>query len=261
MHNPSSKSEPQMIEAMGSEHQCVYLPDRLARLSYLYPRHGLTANQLDDQLAKGQRRSGPYLYYINCVACRACEPTRVLVDQFKWTRSLRRVETRGDKKINWQIGTARVEPSRVELYNLHRDERQLGERDEAATDHDYRDFLVETCCQTKEVRYFDGDHLIGITIVDVGIESLSAVYTYFDPQYEPWSIGTYAVLKLLRIAESVKMRYVYLGLFVADNPHLRYKSRFVPQERLIDGNWSRFDEPSIDWTHFNISEEKTDDAQ
>jgi arginine-tRNA-protein transferase len=33
---------------------------------------------------------------------------------------------------------------------------------------------------------------------------------------------------------------VYLGLYVAENAHLRYKAGFLPHERRIDGEWRRF---------------------
>ena len=35
-------------------------------------------------------------------------------------------------------------------------------------------------------------------------------------------------------------RHLYLGLYIADNVHMSYKSRFQPNERLIDGRWVRF---------------------
>jgi arginine-tRNA-protein transferase len=70
---------------------------------------------------------------------------------------------------------------------------------------------------------------------------LSAVYTYFDPQFEKLSLGTYAILKQMQLAENTGRKYVYLGLYVAENQHLNYKARFTPQERLIDGRWVTFE--------------------
>ena len=40
------------------------------------------------------------------------------------------------------------------------------------------------------------------------------------------------------------LRYLYLGLYVADCRHLAYKARFLPHERLIQGEWRRFDRPA-----------------
>ncbi len=238
--------EAQLIEALGTAHPCVYLPGRTARLSYLYPRNILPPEQLDRQLAKGQRRSGPYLYYMSCLACRACEPTRVIVPEFRWTRSITRVEKRGDRQIRCEFNHALCDDRRVELYNLHKSQRHLGDGDET-TPTEYKEFLTDSRCDTRELAYYDQEKLIGCTVIDVGQVSMSAVYTFFDPAYSHWSIGTYAVLKLIRLAEQLKMMYVYLGLYVAENQHLRYKARFAVQERLVKGEWVRFQEASTDW--------------
>jgi arginine-tRNA-protein transferase len=247
MTNPNSASDIQFLEAMGAPHACVYLPEQTARLAYIYPRQQLSEQQLDSQLGQGQRRSGPFLYFVNCPACRACQPTRVIVDEFQLTTSLKRVKSRGDAAIALSVGTARVDAQRVDLYNLHRLQRKLGDESSLAASEDYREFLIESCCDTREFSYYVNGILVGCTIADIGQDSLSAVYTYFDPSYSRLSIGTYAVLKLLEYAKEHDMKYVYLGLYVASNAHLRYKSRFTVQERLVNGQWVRFAQPSNDW--------------
>ncbi len=67
--------------------------------SYIYPRQRITGELLDRQLALGRRRSGAFLYYMNCERCRACQPSRVLVDEFVLTTSLRRVMKKGDALV------------------------------------------------------------------------------------------------------------------------------------------------------------------
>jgi arginine-tRNA-protein transferase len=36
------------------------------------------------------------------------------------------------------------------------------------------------------------------------------------------------------------LRYLYLGLYIAESLHMRYKARFVPHQRLLDGKWLEF---------------------
>ncbi len=243
----SATIEQQFVHAEGAPHECVYLPHQIAKLSYVYPRMPISETQMDLQLAKGQRRSGPFLYWMNCQSCKACEPTRVLVDEFRWTTSMRRVLKRAAAHVRCEFGPAQLDTQHVDLYNLHRLQRGLGDEGSIAGIMEYREFLIESCCTTMEQRYFIDDNMIGATIVDVGRESMSAVYTFFDPAQSRFSIGTYAVLKLIEHATKQKMRYVYLGLYVAQNAHLKYKARFAPQERLIQGRWIRFEEPSEEW--------------
>ena len=70
---------------------------------------------------------------------------------------------------------------------------------------------------------------------------MSAVYTFYDPELTAASIGTYSVLKQVEFCAKHNLQYLYLGYYVANSPHMKYKSRFVPNERLIGGKWVRFD--------------------
>ena len=81
-----------------------------------------------------------------------------------------------------------------------------------------------------------------ISIVDIGRTSTSAVYTHFDPRASRYSLGTYAILRQIEWARENGRQYVYLGMFVADNQHLNYKARFLPQQRLIEGRWYEFNQ-------------------
>ncbi|HBJ33240.1 MAG TPA: arginyltransferase, partial [Planctomycetaceae bacterium] len=67
------------------------------------------------------------------------------------------------------------------------------------------------------------------------------VYTHFDPDYSKYSLGTYAILRQIAWAQQTRRQYVYLGMYVQENSHLNYKSRFIVQQRLIRGEWVTFD--------------------
>ena len=85
----------------------------------------------------------------------------------------------------------------------------------------------------------DGN-LLGVAIMDLGEDSINAVYTHFDQVAHRYSIGTLAILKQIELARVTARRFVYLGLYVADNSHLNYKARFRPQQRLVEGEWRSF---------------------
>jgi len=105
----------------------------------------------------------------------------------------------------------------------------------------YESFLVERCTQAFEMRYWDGERLAAVALVDRGARSLSAVYCLWDPDYGKLSLGTYSVLKQVQLCRRVGAAHLYLGLYVADNRHMAYKGRFRANERLIGGRWRRFD--------------------
>ena len=87
------------------------------------------------------------------------------------------------------------------------------------------------------MRYFLDQRLVAVAIVDRGATSLSAVYTFFDPDLERLSLGTYSILKQIDLCRRWKLPYLYLGLYIAKCPTMVYKARFVPHERLLDGAW------------------------
>ncbi len=105
----------------------------------------------------------------------------------------------------------------------------------------YRNFLVESCCSTFEIRYVMDGRLVGVAVTDRAQRSLSAHYTYFDPEFAKLGIGTYSILNQIDLCKRWELDYLYLGLYVADNRHMSYKAQYGPHLRLIDGQWHSFD--------------------
>lgn len=220
---------------------CPYLPGREARMPLHWPVGPLSPTALDTYMALGYRRSGTFLYRTACDDCRACEPTRLDVASFELSRSLRRVLRRGDAALEVRMQPPQVDAVRVDLLNRHRLQRQLASSNGMLDHSDYESFLVETCCDTRELSYWTDGVMVALATVDFGAESLSAVYCFFDPHFHKLSLGTYSILRQLQIAASTGRRYVYLGMYVAENPHLNYKARFRPHQRRIGGHWQTFE--------------------
>ncbi len=139
-----------------------------------------------------------------------------------------------------EVGEATADLERVALYNKHKALRGLSAGQGEVDVRSYREFLAMTCCDTIELRYRFGGELVGVAIVDRSSEALSAVYCYYDPSYERLGIGTYSILKQLDLCRAWGLRYLYLGLYIAESAHMRYKARFLPHERLLDGRWLEF---------------------
>lgn len=154
---------------------------------------------------------------------------------------MRRIVNRAARELTCRWGKPRVDSKRIELFNLHRETRGLGQGSHPIDAESYRSFLTDTCCDTMELGVFRDQRLVAASIVDVGQTSTSAVYTFFDPGEERYCLGTLAILRQVAWAQKTGRRFVYLGMYVAANSHLNYKSRFTPQQRLIDGEWIEFD--------------------
>ncbi len=219
---------------------CPYLDGQVARLPLRQPMMPLSGFELDKKLSCGDRRCGVFLYRTNCPSCRACEPIRIRVDDFRPSPTQRRVYRNGERTISTTIGPPVADECRVDLYNKHRRLRGLEDASGSITLRGYQDFLTDSCCETLEICYQVDDKLAAVAIVDRGAKALSAVYCYFDPAYSGKSLGVYSVLKQIELARHWSLKFVYLGLYVADSSHMNYKSAYRPHERLIDGKWRAF---------------------
>lgn len=223
---------------------CPYLPGETARMPLRMPLGKVSLDQADERLAEGHRRTGEFIYQTNCPSCSACEPIRLDTSEFSFSRNHRRLLSKGDRRFQQRIGPLQADADRVGLFNKHRRLRGLAKRD---TDIDVEEYVwgfVRSCFESFEITYWLNDKLACLGVCDRGRNSLSAVYTFFDPDLKSESLGTYSILKQIEFCEAHNLKHLYLGYYVANSPHMKYKSRFVPNERLIGGKWVRFDEDS-----------------
>lgn len=238
MSKPQSPEPPLRWHTLDSEeHPCSYLDAQLARTPLCYPSRLLTAEELDAVLAEGKRRSGYFFYHTACSNCVACEPSRLHVPTFHLNATRRRVERKGATVLSEHFGQPKLDSQRLALFNLHRRTRQLNRNDDDYTANDMEGFLVNTSCPTLELSFWIQDRLVAVSIVDCGHDSLSAVYTYFDPEFSHLSLGTYAIIRQLRWAERTHRTWLYLGMYVAQNRHLNYKGTYLPQQRFRQSTW------------------------
>lgn len=230
-------AECRLVVVQDQTQPCPYRDGVVARMPLRLPVGSVTPEVTDQLLAYGYRRSGDFVYRTQCPTCDACKPTRVDVERFRPTTSMKRIRRRGERDLVHRWGEPRVDAKRIWLFNQHRIQRGLNQGSPPIDAESYRSFLSDTCCETKELSIRIADELVAIAIVDIGKTSISAVYTHFDPHASRYSLGTYAILRQMEYAIATGRRYVYLGMYVEENSHLNYKARFQPQQRLDDGEW------------------------
>jgi arginine-tRNA-protein transferase len=216
---------------------CPYLEGRTSRLPLRIPTRPLSGKELAERLSTGDRRQGIFLYRTECPSCTACEPIRIEVASFSPGRTLRRTLRRNDAVLRTEVGLPEVSERRLELYNAHKEQRGLDSGRAPIDAAAYREFLVLSSCTTFEIRYLLNEELIGVAVVDRADDALSAVYCYYDPSYAELGLGNYSILKQIELCRSYGLRYLYLGLYIAESEHMSYKARFLPHQRLIGGSW------------------------
>lgn len=218
---------------------CPYIDGQTSRLPLRMAIDPVTPEAFDRFLDEGDRRFGPFFYRTTCPSCRACEPIRVPVARFGPSRSQRRAWRR-----NADVAVSVVRPTvttrHLEIYNRHQFERGLARSTEETTLEEYATHLMQTCVETREVRYEVEGRLIAFSILDFAKGSASSVYHAFDPDESARSLGVFSVLKEIEICAARGLDWYYLGLYVGACKSLAYKAAYYPHERRIDGEWRAF---------------------
>jgi arginine-tRNA-protein transferase len=69
--------------------------------------------------------------------------------------------------------------------------------------------------------------------------ALSAVYTFFDPEYESRSPGRFAILYEIEQAQLQGLQWLYLGYWIDECRKMQYKSEYQPLEYFQTDRWIR----------------------
>ena len=72
-----------------------------------------------------------------------------------------------------------------------------------------------------------------------GVNGISAVYTFFDPQEHKRSLGRFAILWQIQHTRDLEMDSVYLGYWIKDCRKMNYKTEYRPIEMLVNQRWVR----------------------
>lgn len=220
---------------------CPYLDKETARLPLQVPSQRITPIEVDSRLAAGQRRTGEFVYSTHCPSCQACRPIRLRASDIAFNATQRKTLRRNQAVLEPYIGPVIVDQARVDLFNKHRNERGLGKRISSIQSEEYAWAFQRSCFDTFEIAYSLNGDLVCVAICDQGSNSMSAVYTYYDPDYASMSLGTYSILKQIEYCRQTKREFLYLGFYIAESPNMSYKANFTPHERLEDGKWVCFE--------------------
>lgn len=219
-----------------SPYPCSYLPDRMARSQVATPTHLISTEIYGELVRAGFRRSGVFTYRPWCDHCRACKPVRLPVNELELNRSQQRALK---KHANLQTRELPLvfRDDHYALYNRYQIARHAGGGMDEDNREQYAHFLLQSRIDTRLVEFREDNALRMVSVIDVLSDGLSSVYTFYDPEVDGASFGTYNILWQAGQCRALDLPYLYLGYWIAESPKMAYKSRFHPMETLVDGKW------------------------
>ncbi len=226
---------------------CPYLPDQEERKVFTH-LIGRRAVALNDALTQsGFRRSQTIAYRPACETCRSCVSVRVLVNEFKLSKSFRRIIDHNQDLVGTIV---RPDPT-AEQYSLFRtylDARHSGGGMADMSVLDYSMMIEDSHVESRLVEYRSTNTfisggaqgpLVAVCLTDLLSDGLSMVYSFYEPSVAARSLGTYMILDHIERARRLGLPHVYLGYWVNGSKKMAYKGRFRPQERLVMNGWER----------------------
>lgn len=247
MHHHATNS-PQFFLTAPSP--CPYIEGQLERKVFTH-LVGEGAAQMNDLLTQGGfRRSQNIAYRPACETCRACISVRILVDEFKMGRTMRRIVARNSDLIGVEH-TAEPSTEQYSLFRRYLDARHHRGGMSDMSVLDYAMMVEDTHVETRVIEYRrrgpdtfmtgrgEGE-LIAVALTDKMGDGLSMVYSFFNPEMEDRSLGTFLILDHIARARAAGLPHVYLGYWVNGSRNMAYKVRFQPQEHLGPKGWERY---------------------
>lgn len=232
-------SEQQTVD-VGLTHTfpCSYLEDRQEQL--LVIKEPLMQAQLFERLlSMGFRRSGSMIYKPRCPQCQACQPIRIPIARFVPSKRQKRTLAK-----NHDIEIAVSNQFRDEHYALY--ERYINARHYDGpmyppTLEQYQGFVGCDWMQPALLELHLEGRLIGVAVTDLLQNSLSAVYSFFEPELSHRSLGSLMILQQCKLAASMNKSFLYLGYQIDDNRKMNYKRLYRPYQILTQSGWQNQD--------------------
>jgi len=226
------------------EFPCSYLDHKSEQLLvFVNDQERCTAEQYEVLLNAGFRRSGEQIYRPHCPACQACQSIRVPVEQFYPSKSQKRIISR-NKDIT-VCYSDKDKPEYFPLYQKYIDQRHFDGSMYPASEEQYRNFINSIWMKPLFLEFYLQDTLIAVAVTDNMKNSLSALYTFFQPEHHNRSLGIFAVLQQIAHAKTIEKTYLYLGYQIDECQKMSYKSNFFPHQRFFEHKWQLFTKKDV----------------
>lgn len=218
------------------EQSCGYLSDQKSTSLFVDPKAIINTDNYTILSDLGFRRSGKHFYRPYCENCQACTPIRVEALNFQPTKSQKRI-LKKNQLLKTQVLPADFHEDHYLLYEKYLNSRHSDGDMYPPSRSQYRSFLVDGHTSTQFIEFSMNEQLCAVAVCDKLNDGLSAIYTFFDPDFSSMSLGKYAILWQIKEAKKKGLKYLYLGYFIKNCRKMSYKNQYSPFEARINDQW------------------------
>ena len=214
---------------------CNYLADQQEQLLIVVDERLHNNKSYTWLMEQGFRRSSDQIYRPHCPNCSQCQSIRVMAKQFSLSKSQKRLVKRNAHFTIKKSST--IKDCYYPLYEqyintIHKDGSMF-----PATKEQYKSFLSNEITEQLFIETWHEEKLICVAVTDLLENALSAVYTFYHPDYRQAGLGIYSILNQLKLCNELAKPFLYLGYQIDDCQKMNYKNRYFPHQRLVENSW------------------------
>jgi arginine-tRNA-protein transferase len=215
---------------------CNYIPSEYEQLLVILEPSCYSSQGYEHLLSLGFRRSGDQIYRPHCQPCIKCKSIRILANDFVPSKSQKRKMNKSKQKFTIRYSD---EP-KAQYFTLY--EKYISQRHKDSSmyppdEAQYNSFLLCTWLPITYIELYSEQQLIAVAVTDTLGNSLSSIYTFFDPDFSHDSIGTIMIIEQVKLAQQQKKSYVYLGYQIDECKKMNYKNQFNKHQILEFDHW------------------------
>ncbi|MDC3214177.1 arginyltransferase [Pseudoalteromonas distincta] len=218
------------------EFDCSYLPNRQEQLLVILDSSCYSTDKFESLLGLGFRRSGNQIYRPHCPICSACNSVRVLAQDFIPSKSQKRKLNKAKSQFEVKYST-QERPEYYPLYSKYITMRHQDGSMYPPEKEQFQSFLLCSWLKITFIELWHQDTLVAVAVTDCMNSSISAIYTFFDPDFEHYSLGSVMILEQLKFAKEQNKQYVYLGYQIDECDKMKYKTQFLPAQKQLNDEW------------------------
>ena len=218
------------------EFDCSYLPNRQEQLLVILDPSCYSTDKFESLLGLGFRRSGNQIYRPHCPICSACNSVRVLAQDFIPSKSQKRKLNKAKNQFEVKYST-QERPEYYPLYSKYITMRHQDGSMYPPEKEQFQSFLLCSWLKITFIELWHQDTLVAVAVTDCMNSAISAIYTFFDPDFEHYSLGSVMILEQLKFAKEQNKQYVYLGYQIDECDKMKYKTQFLPAQKQLNDEW------------------------